>query len=283
MLDDEELEHAVAPVQVGGSVERKQGAVAALCERYSKGDAAASARIGRVLLSIADDEMLTSAHVQPVQAMLDLLYQHFDPAAAEKGGLSLAISAGRNGARLSHSHATQYAYVEQSLLLWREILSQLSRMWALAEADLLDGSGYRLRDTGQGIHRVQGAPHVGRFMQAMLSRMQGQVRGGWVGSSAVHLGDNDVPNALAWIDKYTQIPRILGPVRTFHPSSATPCHSLPRPATPCHALPSTVTPYRPLPLPLPSPPSTACVFCHHAPPPAPPAAPLYRLSTPSTL
>lgn len=212
MLDDEELEHAVAPVQVGGSVERKQGAVAALCERYSKGDAAASARIGRVLLSIADDEMLTSAHVQPVQAMLDLLYQHFDPAAVEKGGLSLAISAGRNGARLSHSHATQYAYVEQSLLLWREILSQLSRMWALAEADLLDGSGYRLRDTGQGIHRVQGAPHVGRFMQAMLSRMQGQVRGGWVGSSAVHLGDNDVPNALAWIDKYTQIPRILVPI-----------------------------------------------------------------------
>ena len=49
-------------------------------------------------------------------------------------------------------------------------------------------------------------------MQSMLSRMQAQVRGGWVGSSAVHLGDNDVPNALVWIDKYTQIPRILSPV-----------------------------------------------------------------------
>lgn len=74
------------------------------------------------------------------------------------------INAGRNGARLSHSHATQYSYVQQSLLLWREIIGQLSLMWSLAEADLLDGPGYRLRDTGQGMHRVQGAPHVGHVI-----------------------------------------------------------------------------------------------------------------------
>ena len=97
-------------------------------------------------------------------------------------------------------------------MLWREILSHLSQMWSLAESDLLDGSGYRLRDTGQGVHRVQSAPHVGRFMHAMLGRMQAAVKGGWVGSSAVHLGDNDVPNALVWIDKYTQIPRMLSPI-----------------------------------------------------------------------
>jgi hypothetical protein len=38
----------------------------------------------------------------------------------------LAIRSGKNGARLSHDHAKQYAYVLQSLTLWREILHGLS-------------------------------------------------------------------------------------------------------------------------------------------------------------
>mmetsp|Transcript_13370 Transcript_13370/g.43163 ORF Transcript_13370/g.43163 Transcript_13370/m.43163 type:complete len:183 (-) Transcript_13370:223-771(-) len=84
-------------------------------------------------------------------------------------------------------------------------------MWALAEKDLLSG-GYRLRDTGQGRHRVQSAPNVGQLMSEVLRRLQAEQGGGWVGSSAVHLGDDDVPNALVWVDKYSQVPRILGPI-----------------------------------------------------------------------
>ncbi len=41
---------------------------------------------------------------------------------------------------------------------------------------------------------------VGRAMQAILARCQRRI-GGWVGSSVIHLGDHNVPNALMFIDK----------------------------------------------------------------------------------
>lgn len=56
----------------------------------------------------------------------------------------------------------------------------------------------------QGLNRVQQAPSVSRAMHAVLHRCQ-QRLGSWVGSSVVHLGDHNVPNALMFIDKYTQV------------------------------------------------------------------------------
>jgi len=133
---------------------------------------------------------------------------------SEPKEFSLEITAGENGARLTHSHEDQFRYVQQSLMLWKEIMDNMFMLWFLAEDDLLnEKSTYEFKTTGQGFHRVQQCPQVARAMQAILSRVQGQVDQ-WVGSSVVHLGDHNVPNALVFIDKYTQIPRILVPIVT---------------------------------------------------------------------
>jgi hypothetical protein len=72
-------------------------------------------------------------------------------------------------------------------------------LWSLAEQDLLSETiSYRLRDTGQGLNRVQAAPKTSRMMHAILNRAQKSL-GGWVGSSVIHMGDHNVPNALMFI------------------------------------------------------------------------------------
>ena len=48
-------------------------------------------------------------------------------------------------------------------------------------------------------------------MAQLLQATQNSL-GSWVGSSVVHLGDHNVPNALTFIDKYCQVPLILNPV-----------------------------------------------------------------------
>lgn len=61
-----------------------------------------------------------------------------------------------------------------------------------------------MRDEAQGLNRVQQAPQISRAMHSILNRCQRQI-GSWVGSSVIHLGDHNVPNALMFIDKYTQV------------------------------------------------------------------------------
>lgn len=165
----------------------------------------------RCLYSVADNNSFLAFSRDPVDRVIQYLKAYFKPDAFEQG-LSLAIQGGSQGARLTHSHERQYTYVLQSLTLWREIAHEMFKLWCLAEGDMLSERNlYRLQNTGQGLQRVQSAPSVSRAMQAILHRCQRRI-GSWVGSSVVHLGDHNVPNALMFIDKYTQVPRILNPL-----------------------------------------------------------------------
>eukprot|EP01125_Pyxidicula_operculata_P002135 TRINITY_DN12075_c0_g1_i1.p1 TRINITY_DN12075_c0_g1~~TRINITY_DN12075_c0_g1_i1.p1 ORF type:complete len:503 (-),score=59.46 TRINITY_DN12075_c0_g1_i1:24-1469(-) len=162
--------------------------------------------------SISDSTSYLASNRYPVDKMIHFLKKYFDPNNEESDELSLQISSGSGGSCLSHSHRTQYRFVHQSLQLWREIQHEMYYLWLCAENDLLDeDNSYDLTDTGQGLQRLQEAPTVSKAMSRILRTVQSRLDS-WVGLSVVHLGDRDVPNALVFIDKYTQVPRILAPI-----------------------------------------------------------------------
>lgn len=185
----------------------------------------------------SDNDSFLNSNRVPIDKIIDYLKKYFAPGRIQEG-YSLSIVSGQHGARLSHSHERQYYFALQSLTLWRDIIDDMFRLWHMAEEDLLSETvTYSLQDTGQGMQRVQQSPRTYKAMQRILSRVQASV-GHWVGSSVVHMGDHNVPNALSFIDKYTQgkcmlsnkngalnlvprsltllftfgVPRILGPI-----------------------------------------------------------------------
>ncbi|KAF7457696.1 putative adenylosuccinate lyase [Cryptosporidium felis] len=165
------------------------------------------------IYSLNDHDVFLYYNKRPIDKMIEYLTTFFSPNKEQSKEFSLSLISDPNStARLSHDHSRQYYYVLQSLTMWREVIFNMIRLWRLAEEDLLDGNnGYRLGDTGQGIHRIQPAPRLYRAMCEIISRVQHQV-GNWVGSSVIHLGDRTVPNALVFIDKYLQVPKILTPI-----------------------------------------------------------------------
>jgi hypothetical protein len=169
------------------AIKGKERARAALAKRYATRACPEEALL-RALYSISDNNSYLAGARDPVDAVLAQLRARFPPDAPPTPALSLAIGAGRGGARLSHSHARQFQYVAQSLTLWREIAHDMFRLWCVAEGDLLaEGNRYRLSNTGQGLQRVQSAPGVSRAMAGVLAKCRAAC-GGWVGSSVVHLG-----------------------------------------------------------------------------------------------
>lgn len=222
LLDDPMIETATRVIipdgksrrQIQREITEKEQSVNTLSKRYRNSPTLTDDDVRRCLYSIGDNNAYLRAARDPCDTMIDYLHYYFSPDKPGQKHKSLAIASGVGGARLTHDHTRQFRYVYQSLALWREVCHEMYKLWYLSETDLLDSNNsYALRDTGQGLNRVQPAPNVHRAMSEILNTVQHRV-GQWVGSSVVHLGDYNVPNALVFIDKYAQIQRILGPLCT---------------------------------------------------------------------
>mmetsp|Transcript_9135 Transcript_9135/g.33718 ORF Transcript_9135/g.33718 Transcript_9135/m.33718 type:complete len:898 (-) Transcript_9135:32-2725(-) len=171
------------------------------------------------LYSIVDANCYLNQCARPIEIMLGYLQEYFSPTKESYGKFPafscLSIMEGQSGARLTHSHIRQYQFVLQSLMLWKTIIGDMYRLWFLAEEDLLDmeNSPYELKNTGQGFHRMQNSPRVYKAMLGILAHVKKVVgRENWIGASRIHVGDNNVPNALTFIDKYNAVPKIISTI-----------------------------------------------------------------------
>ena len=245
---DEATGELVERYEIDKAVDKKRTVMHQLLDEYAQDDSAIGGitkdELRLCIESISDAIAIVESNVAPVQRMIHLLQENFHHSSNEKnfslelrgGGKSSnnrygygfgAFGGGGFGSRdssgptLSHSHSTQYTFVWQSLTLWREVQKNMHCLWVCADSDLLSiNTSYQLLNTGQGLNRVQQCPKVGQVMRYLLGTTQKAAGSPWVGLSVVHLGDRDVPNALVFIDKYTQIPRFLKPIADF-------CDSIP--------------------------------------------------------
>ena len=188
-------------------IKQKEQAIETLASRYSSSTYSKD-DIRQVLYSIGDYNAFVNMNRKPVMRMLERLEVFHQPEVETK--YSIGIQYGRDGARLTHDHKRQWHYVQQSLTIWSIIQREMIRLWYIADSDLFDGSAYRLASTGHGLNRIKACPGIYREMHKILTECRSKTET-WIGSSVVHLGDNAVPNALFFLDKYTQVPSILIP------------------------------------------------------------------------
>ncbi|KAG0668830.1 hypothetical protein C6P45_004313 [Maudiozyma exigua] len=188
-------------------IKQKEQAIETLASRYSSSTYSKD-DIRHVLYSIGDYNAFVNMNRKPVMRMLERLEVFRQPEVETK--YSIGIQYGRDGARLTHDHKRQWHYVQQSLTIWSIIQREMIRLWYIADSDLFDGSAYRLVSTGHGLNRIKACPGIYREMHKILTECRSKTES-WIGSSVVHLGDDAVPNALFFLDKYTQVPSILIP------------------------------------------------------------------------
>ncbi|KAH8929800.1 hypothetical protein BT69DRAFT_1211080 [Atractiella rhizophila] len=219
LLEEETLATATQEILSAGrsrrevqfSIRAKERAIERLSTKYARLSGADEELVKTCIYSLGDNNAFLRVNRDPCLKLIEWLKKFFHPTTAVEGR-NLSIRAGKNGARLTHGHERQYAYCLQSLTLWSQILENMFELWSLAESDLLsDKIFYRMKDTGQGLNRVQAAPKTSRKMHEILHKAQSSV-GYWVGSSVIHMGDHNVPNSHFFLDKYSQIYRICLPV-----------------------------------------------------------------------
>ncbi|KAI9915317.1 hypothetical protein PsorP6_008348 [Peronosclerospora sorghi] len=180
--------------QIQRQLKQKAQAIRALTTTYAS-RAISRETLEQYLYSIADNQYHLYFERDPIDRMITLLTTHFDPE-NEDADWSLAIVSGSDGARLSHTHARQYHYVLQLLTLWRKIVEDLFRFWYLTDEDLLaDGT---IRAHGHGKRIASDSRRATRLARRARDY-------------PCHAAHN-VPNALMFIDKYTQVGHILRPI-----------------------------------------------------------------------
>lgn len=218
MFNDPLLLDAVADIRpenksrnvINRLIKQKERAIEMLATKYHTKEGLNKDQIRTVLYSIGDYHNYTNKNRIPVINMSKKLDDFFENSGSDSK-YSLGIRYGYNGARLTHNHEKQYLYVKQALGLWNHVMRDLIELWYIADDDLFDGSNYRLADTGQGFQRIKACPKLYKKMYSILHECQSKFDY-WVGIPVIHLGDDAVPNALFFLDKYIQIPSILIPI-----------------------------------------------------------------------
>lgn len=107
--------------EIQRDIKSKERAIETLSAKYLR-EGLGQEKLRQCLYSIGDNHAFLRVNRDPCEKMITYLKKYFSPNSTKDSKSSLAIRSGKGGARLTHDHSKQYAYVLQSLTLWREVL-----------------------------------------------------------------------------------------------------------------------------------------------------------------